>query len=136
MVGGGNNARDTVTSGFHEDEKERLVGYVIGILDGCLVHQRPDGLFHNIVDDPTTFVETNLAQMLAYTIYRGVKAAWIDPGYLKHANAMREAALGKVDALGLVQGVCGSPEFDHPGTATEGQAFHLLMETAYHALRG
>ncbi len=116
-------------------EKERLVGYVIGILDGCLVHQRPDGLFHNIVDDPTTFVETNLAQMLAYTIYRGVKAAWIDPGYLKYANAMREAALGKVDALGLVQGVCGSPEFDHPGTATEGQAFHLLMETAYRALR-
>jgi len=117
-------------------DRERLAGYVLGILDGCLAHQRPDGLFHNIVDDPTTFVETNLAQMLAYTIYRGVKAGWIETSYLQRADAMREAALRKVDALGLVQGVCGSPEFDHPGTATEGQAFHLLMETAHRALRG
>ena len=29
-----------------------------------------------------------------------------------------------------------SPTFDHPGTATEGQAFFLLMEAAYSALEG
>ena len=43
---------------------------------------------------------------------------------------MRSAAHSKVDDLGLVQGVCGSPEFNHPGTATEEQAFFLLMEIA------
>jgi hypothetical protein len=37
--------------------------------------------------------------------------------------------------MGLVRGVCGSPEFDHPGTATEGQAFFLLMEAAYRDLK-
>jgi unsaturated rhamnogalacturonyl hydrolase len=35
-----------------------------------------------------------------------------------------------VDRYGLVQGVCGSPEFSSPGTACEGQAFFLLMEEA------
>jgi hypothetical protein len=44
---------------------------------------------------------------------------------------MRKAAHAKVDAFGLVQGVCGAPNFDRSGTATEGQAFFLLMEAAY-----
>jgi unsaturated rhamnogalacturonyl hydrolase len=51
--------------------------------------------------------------------------------YLSFAGRMRAAAHQKVDALGLVQGVCGSPNFDHPGTANEGQAFFLLMEAAH-----
>jgi rhamnogalacturonyl hydrolase YesR len=115
-------------------ERVELAGYIREVLDGCLTFQRPDGLFHNIVDDPSSFVETNLAQMLAYTIYRGVTAGWLDAAYLQRADHMRLAARGKVDEYGLVQGVCGSPEFDHPGTATEGQAFYLLMEAAHHDL--
>ena len=47
---------------------------------------------------------------------------------------MRQAVYQKVDQFGLVQGVCGAPNFDHPGTATEGQAFFLLMEAAYRDL--
>jgi hypothetical protein len=47
---------------------------------------------------------------------------------------MRGVAHGKVDAYGLVQDVCGAPRFDHPGVATEGQAFFLLMEAAYRDL--
>jgi len=117
-----------------QNEKKRLVGYAKDIIDGCLAHMRNDGLYHNIVDDPHSFVETNLAQMLAYSIYRGIKGGWIENSYKKHADKMRTAAHAKVDDLGLVQGVCGSPEFDHPGTATEGQVFYILMEVAYHDL--
>jgi unsaturated rhamnogalacturonyl hydrolase len=68
--------------------------------------------------------------MLSYSIYRGVDGGWLDEGYLKHADRMREAVYEKVDEAGLVQGVCGAPNFDRPGTATEGQAFFLLMEAA------
>jgi unsaturated rhamnogalacturonyl hydrolase len=111
-----------------------LIGYVREVLDGCLAHQRSDGLFHDVVDQPSTFVETNLAQMLAYAIYRGVHGGWLDRSYLPFADRMRQAAHQKVDARGLVQGVCGSPNFDHPGYATEGQAFFLLMEAAHREL--
>jgi len=117
-------------------EKARLIGYTTAIIDGCLAHIRPDGLFHNIVDDPKSFVETNLAQQLAYSIYRGVKRGWLDRSYLAAADKMRAAAHAKMDDLGLVQGVCGSPEFDHPGTATEGQVFFILMELAHGELAG
>jgi unsaturated rhamnogalacturonyl hydrolase len=111
-------------------EKKRLVKYVQDVVDGCLACQRPDGLFYDVVDNPQTFVETNLAQMLAYTVYSGVRDGWLKASYLKQAGKMREAARRKVDDFGYVQGVCGSPNFESAGTATEGQAFFLLMEAA------
>lgn len=113
------------------DEKKRLIGYVKELIDGCLVYQREDGLFHDVIDRPDTFVESNLPQMLAYSIYRGLQHGWLDESYRKYADKMRSAVIQKVDEFGLVQGVCGSPTFDRPGTATEGQAFFLLMEIAY-----
>ncbi len=112
------------------EAQKRLTGYVTAVLDGCLARQRPDGLFHNVVDDPSSFVETNLAQMLATTIYSGVRDGWLEESRLAPARRLRVAARRKVDERGLVQGVCGSPNFDSPGTATEGQGFFLLMEAA------
>jgi unsaturated rhamnogalacturonyl hydrolase len=117
------------------EEKALLAGFVREVVDGCLVYQRADGLFHDILDQPETFIETNLAQMLSYTIYRGVYSGWLESEYLKAANKMREAVYQKVDEFGLVQGVCGAPNFNHPGTAAEGQAFFLLMESAWRDLK-
>jgi unsaturated rhamnogalacturonyl hydrolase len=113
------------------EEKRTLISYVTELIDSCLVYMRPDGLFHDVIDNPDTFVETNLGQMLAYSIYRGLQHGWLDGSYRKHADKMRNAVIKKVDKFGLVQDVCGSPTFDRAGTATEGQAFFLLMETAY-----
>jgi unsaturated rhamnogalacturonyl hydrolase len=113
------------------DERTRITGYIRELLDAVLKYQRADGLFNDILDDPSTFVDTNSAQMFAYAIFRGVKGGWLDKNYLKYAERMRNAAHKKVDAFGIVQGVCGAPNFDHSGTATEGQACFLLMEAAY-----
>jgi hypothetical protein len=38
----------------------------------------------------------------------------------EYADRMRAPAHSKVDDLGVVQCVCGSPEVEHPGTAHEG----------------
>jgi len=117
------------------EEKKRLVKYVKEVIDGCLARQRQDGLFHDVVDNPQTFVETNLAQMLTYTIYCGIREGWLEASYLRRAERMREAVRKKVDEYGYVQGVCGSPNFESAGTATEGQAFFLMMEAAASQLR-
>jgi unsaturated rhamnogalacturonyl hydrolase len=134
-----------------DSETRRLVGLVLAVfehtLHGCLAHLRQeDGLFHDIVNDTNTFVETNLAQMLAYSIFRYLKLASTCPalGYAKGempygwtakklfemAKKMYDGARAKVDEWGFVQGVCASPRFDRPGTAAEGQAFGVLMEVA------
>ena len=111
-------------------DRERLAAFAREIVDGCLQHQRADGLYHDVVDQPATFVETNLAQILAYVIYEGVAGAWLPASYRTHADRMRVAARDKMDAYGYVQDVCGAPEFNRPGTSTEGQAFCILMEAA------
>jgi rhamnogalacturonyl hydrolase YesR len=112
------------------EDKKRLIVYVREVVDGCLNYLREDGLFHNVVNKPDTFVEVNLSQMISYTIFRGVAAGYIESKYLEKAERMRKAANEQVDNLGYVQNVCGVPDFDRPYVAPEGQAFYLLMETA------
>lgn len=112
-------------------DRQILQSHLREIIDGCLAHQREDGLFHDVVDQPETFVETNLAQMLAYSIYRGLQGGWLPATYREKADQMRAAAHQKVDASGYVQDVCGAPNFDRAGTAPEGQAFFMLMEAAW-----
>jgi rhamnogalacturonyl hydrolase YesR len=111
-------------------DRARLSAFLKDLLDGCLAHQRPDGLFHDVLDQPDTFVETNLAQILAFSIYTGVPGGWLPASYRPAADRMRAAARAKVDQFGFVQGVCGAPTFDHAGVAAEGQAFFLMMEVA------
>jgi len=116
--------------GERREDRDRLAAFARQIVDGCLAHQRPDGLFHNIVDRPDSFVETNLAQMLAFAVFEGIRAKWLPATYRGHADRMRAAARSKMDGDGFVQGACGAPEFDRPGVSTEAQAFCILMEAA------
>ena len=110
--------------------RARLIRRVQQLISAALPFQMADGAFHDVLDDPATFREVNFAQMLAYTIYRGVKEDWLDAALLPHAEKARAAALAEVDQYGLVRNVCGAPYFDKPGVAPEGQAFHMLMEAA------
>jgi unsaturated rhamnogalacturonyl hydrolase len=118
----------------HITAKSTLINYATENIDGCLYYIRADGFFHNVIDDNSTFIETNLSQMLAYSIFRGIKSGWLPSSYLPYARKMRDAAYSKVDVYGYVQDVCGAPSFDKPGRATEGQAFFLLMEAAFNKL--
>jgi rhamnogalacturonyl hydrolase YesR len=117
-----------------DSKRKKLAEFLKEIIDGCLVHQRADGLFHDIVDNPDSFVETNLAQMLAFSIYESVRGGWLPREYLKAADRMRAAARAKIDKDGFVQGVSGAPTFDKSGISTEGQAFFLMMEASHQKL--
>ncbi len=114
----------------HAQDRQRIQAMIADLLAAIRPRMRADGLFYDVIDDPSTFVETNLAQMTAYTLYRGIHQGWLSKDALPWAEQMREAAIGKVDAAGFVQGVCGAPHFNAPGIAAEGQAFFLLMESA------
>lgn len=111
-------------------ERQELEAFLIRMIEGCLQYQREDGLYHDVLDRPESFVDTNTAQMAAYAIYRGVAGGYLPEAWLVRAELSRAAVHRKVDRYGFVQGVCGLPEFDRPYVAPEGQAFFLLMEAA------
>lgn len=111
-------------------ERTRLIARLRELVDSLLRFQRSDGLFHDMVDRSDTFVETNLAQMLAYSIYVTVAGGWLAATYRESADRMRKGARTKMDEFGLIQGASGAPFFDRPGISTEAQAFHMVMESA------
>jgi len=114
----------------YQKEKQRLGSMGKTLVDSVLLHMRPDGLFHDVIDDKNTFVETNVTQMLAYSIFRGMMDGWLDKGYIPIVNTLRLAAQNKIDCFGFVQDVCGAPTFDKSGISPEAQSFYLMMETA------
>lgn len=110
--------------------RDELVEQARAVIESCLRWRRADGLFHDVVDDPDTFVETNLAQMLAYAVLTGVADGWLEGSWAEVGGDLRRAAAAKLDEHGLVQGACGAPHFDHSGTSAEAQAFFLLAAAA------
>jgi rhamnogalacturonyl hydrolase YesR len=116
--------------GEYEGDKRRIAEMGKTLADRVIEYMGADGLFHDVIDDPATFTETNLSQMLAYTLYRAVHSHWLDESYLGTAEKLYGAACKKLDSYGLVRDCCGAPSFDKPGVSPEGQAFYLLMEAA------
>lgn len=114
----------------YQKERESLIERGMILLDSLISYMSPAGYFHDVVDDPETFMETNLSQMTAYFIYRGIRNGWLADSYMPYADKMRGAANAKMNEWGFIADVCGAPSFDKPGYSPEGQAFYILMETA------
>jgi len=110
--------------------RDRYIDVVSKTIDAALP-LRSNGIFHNFLDKPDSFLEVNFAQMLAYTIARGVKQGWLRADLMAEAEDIRKTVHGYVNPYGLVTPVCGAPTFDKPGIAPEGQAFYILMESAF-----
>ncbi len=113
-----------------KQEKKVLVEMVTELINSVLGYRTKDGLFHDILNERNSFVETNLAQMLAYTIYKGIKNKWLSEEMRVEADICRRAVQKKINNNGFVLDVCGAPTFDKPGIAPEGNAFYILMESA------
>jgi unsaturated rhamnogalacturonyl hydrolase len=111
-------------------QRAEVAAHAREVLDACLALRRPDGLFHDVLDDPATFRETNAAQMFSYAASVGAADGWLPDSYAAVGRDLLAAASGEVDEYGLVRGACGSPTFDHPGTSAEAQAFSLLAARA------
>lgn len=116
-----------ITLGLRSAE---LAEHAQTVIDALLARRHEDGSFTNIVDDPTTFEENAVGLMLAYATFSGVADGWLPTSYLDAARSLLAHGRTLVDANGLVQRVCASPEFESQGTSPEAQAFFLLASAA------
>lgn len=120
-----------ITEAMHQNEidiAKDLIDAGRALLESMLNFQRDDGLFHDVVDDPTSFVDGTAAMMTAAFMYRGLCEGWLGEEYKPNADAVRRVMQGKVDRYGIVRGVCGAPYFDREGTSVEAQAAYIMME--------
>jgi unsaturated rhamnogalacturonyl hydrolase len=116
-------------------DSHRLVAHGREVLDACFALRRADGLFNDVLDDPSTFRETNAAQMFAYAALTGAADGWLPTVYAETGRDLLASAAREIDGRGVVRGVAGSPTFDAPGSSTEAQAFAILASVAERSLR-
>jgi unsaturated rhamnogalacturonyl hydrolase len=96
------------------------------VIDACLPYRTRSGTFHDVIDDPATFEESNLVQMLAYAIFTGLADGWLPGRYAEAGHELLATAREHLDPDGFVTPVCAAPNFDRPGHSAEAQAFFLL----------
>ena len=104
------------------------------LVEAMLPHQAENGLFHDVLDDYSTFFESECAEMFAYSIYKMVLLGMGKDRWLPAADLARDAVRKRVDSSGILQGCSGSPTFEREGTSVEGQAHLIMMEAASAAL--
>ncbi len=120
----------TALSFSREDERRRklLLDRFTALAGRMLEFMTPEGAFHDVLDDPSTYLETETASMTACALYRACRAGVLDASFLDKAEKIRGYVLTKIDDRGLVLDSAGSPDYLRPGTSVESQAHVLLME--------
>ncbi len=108
----------------------RWQGNTRDVLDSIMKHEAADGRFHDVLDDPATFTDGTAGLMFAYAAFTGVADGWLPAEYASHATRWLQGALARVDAAGVIHGVCGAPHFDREGVSAEAQAFAIMAVVA------
>jgi len=114
----------------------RMTQFGTALLDSMLKYQRPDGRFHDILDDENSFVEGTAAMMMAAYIYRGLCGGWLSESYEPYARRVIETMENYVDQWGIIRQVCGCPHFVSPGTSAESMAAYLMMHAHFAKWKG
>jgi len=119
------------------EKDRRFLANVLASQVRSLRHfQRPDGMFHTLLDDPTSPVETSATAGIAYGILRGIEAGILSADYRAMADNALNAVLGHIDADGVVHGVSDGTPMGHdldfyrriPNLPTPyGQALTMLL---------
>ena len=112
-----------------EEKKEyctELSGLLNHLINSMENYLRNDGMFHDVVDDPTTFAEVTAALMLTYAIYVGVNEKIVPKERGALAERILEMVSEHVDEDGYVNEACASPYFNCIGHSAEAQAFYML----------
>jgi len=77
------------------------------MMAALLKYQGEDGLWHQLMDDPTAWSETSGSGMFAYALVTGVKSGWLDAK--TYGPSARKAWLGLIEHLnpdGNIRDVC------------------------------
>ncbi len=90
----------------HPDRPRILAGYKL-MMAALLKYQGPDGMWHELIDDPAAWPESSSSAMFSFALITGVKHGWLDAAtYGPAARKGWIAVTGYVDQNHDVTQVC------------------------------
>lgn len=82
-------------------------------IDALVKYQDASGLWHTLIDDPGSYLETSATAGFAYGILKSVRKRYIGPEYEQAGVRALKAVLTNIDASGELKNVSfGTPVFD------------------------
>ena len=119
----------------YASQRSQLVTMAQTLHTNMLKHISQHHIFHDILDDDTSFLDGASTLLFAYSTYRGITSRWLqeDSAYL--ADKMFDAVTKNIDTYGFVRNVAGAPHFMTLGISPEAQSFYLLAYSAKHNLK-
>jgi len=112
------------------NEHKKLAELLDKLVDSMQAYMCEDYMFHDVVDDPSTFKEITASLMMCYAIYIGISAGALPHSKKILADEILTHAKAHVDDLGYVNNACSSPHFNRLGRSAEAQAFYILCISA------
>ncbi len=77
-------------------------------MHALLKFQDPDGMWHEVIDQPGSYPEFSATAMIATAMLRGMRHGWLDPSYEPHVQAAWRGLLVRIGPGGSLVDVCES----------------------------
>jgi rhamnogalacturonyl hydrolase YesR len=110
-----NPDRPRIMEGYHK------------MMAALLKYQDQNGMWHQLIDDPTAWPETSCTGMFAFAFITGVKEGWLDAD--SYGPAARKAWLGLITYLDNhwdIRDVCqGTNKYNPKTDGPDGRAYYL-----------
>ena len=88
------------------DHRDDLISIHKRHLDALIVHQRPSGMFPQLLDLGGTYQELTSVCMVGYAVARGLRLGWLDESYRRFADSLWRAASERIGPDGEVVDGC------------------------------
>ena len=90
--------------------REQLIGLLQAQVDGLVKYQSESGMWHTLIDDPASYVESSATCGFGYGILKAVHTGLIDPKYAESAYRALPPILENIGGDGVVRQVSyGTP---------------------------
>lgn len=89
---------------------DEVKGIFVKRLEAILRYQDDEGMFHQIIDDPTTYAETSSTAMIAIALSRALRSHWLPDVCRQNLLRAWNAVCGMINRQWNVGGICASTE--------------------------
>ncbi len=86
--------------------REGLLSLLRAHIAGIAKYQGANGLWHQLLDKPDSFLETSCSAMFTYAVARAVNRGYIGPEYASFARRGWEGVTSTIDENGNIRGIC------------------------------
>ena len=87
-------------------ERARVLDLFQRAVQGVAAVQGGNGMWHQLLDKPDSYLETSASAMFTFAIARGVNRGWLSPVYAPIAQTGWQAVAKRVRGDGQIEGIC------------------------------